>query len=104
MRRAFGQSDRMNVSNNRFIKNILNGTTLAFDARREVRVGIRDRVKFTSGEQLGRDVMAVANARLLGGVSLQKAARLFFALTPLQVYVPLGFLKVDSQPSFPPRR
>ena len=65
MRGGLGQGDRMDISNHRLIEDVLDGTTLSFDARDDVSVGIGDDMKLTGSEKLGGDVMSIAQAGLL---------------------------------------
>ena len=101
MRRGFGQRDGMNVSNHWFIKHVLYGSALTFDARQNVRVGIGHDLKLAGSEELGRDVMPVAHRRLLRSQSLEEYSGFFLAPTPLKIHVPFRVLEIDADFCFP---
>src|SRR5215471_13204748 len=101
MRGSLSQGDRMDVSNHRLVEHILDRAALSFDASNDVSVGVGDDMKLTGSEQLGGDVVAIAQARLLGSQGFEKSSGFLFAHTSLKIHVPLRVLKVDTDSSFP---
>src|SRR5215813_9000535 len=104
MRGSLSQGGRMDVSNHRLVEHILDGAALPFDASDDVSVGVGDDMKLTGSEQLGGDVMAIAQARLLRSQGFEKSSGFLFAHTSLEVHVPLRVLEVDADSPFPPWR
>src|SRR5882724_10267759 len=104
MRGRLGQGGRMNISNHRLIEDVLDGTTLSFDARDDVGVGIGYNMKLTGSEKLGGDVMSIAQAWLLRSQGLEESSGFLLAHAPLEVHVPLRILEIDTDFSFPLRR
>src|SRR5215510_660737 len=102
MRGSLSQGGRMDVSNHRLVEHILDGAALPFDASNDVSVGVGDDMKLTGSEQLGGDVMAIAQARLQRSQGFEKSSGFLFAHTSLEVHVPLRVLEVDSDSPFPP--
>src|SRR5262245_37636015 len=101
MRGSLSQGGRMDVSNYRLVEHILDEAALPFDASDDVSVGVGDDMKLTGSEQLGGDIVAIAQARLLRSQGFEKSSGFLLAHTSLKIHVPLRVLKVDTDSSFP---
>ena len=93
----------MDISNHRFIEDVLDGTTLSLDARDDVSVGIGHNMKLPGSKKLGGDVMSIAQAGLLRSQGLEKSSGFLLAHAPLEIHVPFRILEIDADSSFPLR-
>src|SRR5262249_61459077 len=104
MRGSLSQGGRMDISNHRLVEHILDGAALPFDSSNDVSVGVGDDMKLTGSEQLGGNVMAIAQAGLLRSQGFEKSSGFLFAHTSLKIHVPLRVLEIDTDSPLPPWR
>src|SRR5262249_41303105 len=101
MRGSLSQGGRLDISSQRLVEYILDGPALPFDASDDVSVGVAHDVKFAGGKELRGNIMAIAQARLLGSQGFEKSSGFLSAHAPLQIHVPLRVLEIDTDSSFP---